>query len=325
LLPTTKAAARSFGHGEREKVKVLRGSIVSSVALASVAVVTGCTSSAGTTNGGVGAGLLDEMPTVSASHQGTTLELTAWAACGRWVDGCLEGVPPEDPPDLGRVNGGPILVEVPSDGLTLDASFVDLSQHRTYACDTSSLSSELEQHGERVWEISPVGPADTYRVDVHASDGEGADFSVSFTTTTTTDHPWPKPVADLRSSFANEIFVRQTQPTRASFFLYLSHLGTTPTESRARILLLAGDEEYEISLRRFDDCEPPHYVSFRPDPSPPYPSADLGPPPYALRIEVDLDGIRHVATTKWPPDKPTYQGALQAILEFTPPLPAHDE
>lgn len=48
----------------------------------------------------------------------------------------------------------------------------------------------------------------------------------------------------------------------------------------------------------------------------------IGDPPYDIRYEVMLDGVRHVATTGWPPyeDPPRY-GLEDTPLEFEPALP----
>lgn len=137
------------------------------------------TSESGAENGDRDASELP--PPVRVRHGDTTLELDAWATC--WDVSCIDGAPPVPPPDLGTLSG-PVTVTFPVDGMTLEATAFSALDPEAEADDCELFPAEVTQTDEQTWEVTPRGPAGTYRFDVsgHGPDG---DVTVTFQATTT--------------------------------------------------------------------------------------------------------------------------------------------
>lgn len=256
------------------------------------------------------------IPKVTVSHANRILNLDAWGYCWNGL-GCMDGFPPSDIPFLDILNG-PVTVEFPMSGWEFDAGFVDISEDPvdTYGCGDLYLPAEVEQVGEHSWRFLPRGPAGPYRVDLYGTDPEGGDVSVSFLATTTADYPWPP-------SSARAMVEDGGRNATIRFIVFAWGLPATPQRASADIVLTGADGEHRISIdsAHTDECDV-GAVDFRTSVRSAAMRNRLGDPPYDIRYEIVLDGVRHVATTGWPPySDGQYYGLDYTPLEFEPPLP----
>jgi hypothetical protein len=126
----------------------------------------------------------DEPPPVTIRHRGESLELTAWAYCFESV--CADDLPPAAPPHIGDPDM--VVVEFPLSDWSFRATFVPADKN----CERAQ-RVQLEASGLGLFELKPVGHADTYDVTLFGQ-GDG-DLVVTFRWTTTRDGP----PGDLRS------------------------------------------------------------------------------------------------------------------------------
>lgn len=257
---------------------------------------------------------LEKPPPVVVSYGGTTLTLDAWTTC--WTNYCADGAPPAKPDDLGRTDG-PITVEFPLTDWEFEASLLaaENANSEDY-CDLSFLPATVLETGANTWELTPAGPAGTYRFDLSGRGGEG-DVVVSFLATTTQDHGWPAPEAGADSYLWDE-----EKPATFAFEFSANYLKARTADATASVFLI-GDGEHEVNLKA-QGCQPRDAVRFAAELDADPIIDKIGGPPYDLRFELVLAGVRHVATAGWPPyDDAPKDYPEHAVLEFSPPLPGH--
>jgi hypothetical protein len=127
-------------------------------------------------------------PPVTVRFDGRSAELAAWTFC--YGNACADGVPPENPVDVGRPAEVYVAFPVP------DWTFTAVFQPAGDECGRQH-DVPLEPVGDGVFLLRPAGYADTYDVTLAGwGDGEG-DLYVTFRWTTPTDGPLPEPTARL--------------------------------------------------------------------------------------------------------------------------------
>jgi hypothetical protein len=226
----------------------------------------------------------------------------------------VNGVLPDPLPDLGTV-AGDITVTFARDGWNLEAS----SQGSDGAC-AEALPATVTPVDGRTWRVSLAGPPGRYAVHLFGKGPEG-DLSASFAVRTTTGGSLPAPVASLTT-----FFERDGEPEAYSFDLAVSYLATTPSRASARLTVTSAGgrvSSYTLTAAKRDGagggCVARGSVAL----SAPAPRGrvveEVGRPPYALRVELDLDGTRYAATATWPDD---VESSSSIPLRFAPPLPA---
>ena len=251
---------------------------------------------------------LELPPPVVVTSEEARLELTAYTTC--WASACMDGVPPDPLPDLGVVQK-PVTVTFPVADFTFKASM----RPRGDPC-AEMLPAELVPGGEGTWALHPAGAPGRYQVDI-SGNGAAGDVHVSFAMTTTVAGPLPRPTAIA------DIFWDASGTPRAGgeFDVDLNHLAETPASAALDLTITARDGQVsEFSFRRrAGRCAAPGSVSFVTDAPRPVVRA-VGPPPYALRFVLKLDGREYASTVTWPAgmDPETFS----IPLEFTPDLPS---
>lgn len=174
----------------------------------------------------------------------------------------------------------------------------------------------LEATGDGEFVLGPAGHADTYDVTLFGR-GDG-DLFVTFRWTTPTDGPLPQPKA--------RVAVLADHDGRVDSYgveLSLSNLASTPSKSAARITVTASDGDslaFKAKQSR-RECFPEGSVYWdRPDIKATR-LQELGEGPFTYKVELNLDGIRYVATATWPDDQ--IPGNHPSVsLDFAPELPA---
>lgn len=291
--------------------------------LAIIAFLTGCADATSVAIGGespgstrVGAGI-DEAPPVVVSHGQSNLSLDAWTTC--WTGGsssyCADGAPPDDPPDLGTITDE-VVVEFPVDGWM----FTAVLRHPSKTCGLS-LPIELDVAGERRWTLPETGPAGAYEVDVSGRGPEG-DVHVTFAMHTTRDGAMPPPTAWLSMfydhdgtpvlygppSLGVEMLAVDTPDASGSIAVEAADgqrtvVGLDPAPEQC---LSVGSARLSESGAAYDGTEQDAVSRF-------------GTPPYAITVELDLDGSTYAAEASHPTDLDDERSAIQ--LTFTPALP----
>lgn len=307
--------------------------IAAAIALSAI-VLAGCGDELRTTTGpgndppdrtrvesaGGGGEELAKPPPVVVTYGEKTLTLEAWVWC--WENGCVDGVPPEDLEELGPVDG-PISVESPISGWEFEATFINAeTMNPDKMCDWQTIPAIVEPAVDH-WTVTPQGPAGTYRVEL-SGHGKGGDATVSFLVTTTKDHPWPAVSAGADTYyFESEPDESGAEPATFAFNLSVQHVTANPKNATASVHLTGPNGEQEVGLSPIG-CQTEGTISFEAEPKAEPIIDKIGEPPYQLRFELELDGVRHVATAGWPPYDDAPKGYPEhATLEFDPPLPGH--
>ncbi|NHC47188.1 hypothetical protein [Motilibacter aurantiacus] len=239
-----------------------------------------------------------------------------------WHEGeqgvCSDGNPTEPYADLGVAD------EV---GIRFDRSGWTFSAYAVPAGDRCGRIRPTPVWAEgKGWRLLPAGPAGAYDVSLSGRGPQG-DVQAVFRLTTTLDRPEPAAEA-LVSSF----WQSSEGPTVAAIGIGFRHLRSTPDEASGRVSITSGDGTartlplVEPRPEQGDPC--PHIPGslwLRAD-VPGATSRDsvdarplFGEPPYRHRVEVVLDGARHVAETSWPDGLDAEGNYLD--LAFSPPLP----
>ncbi len=245
-------------------------------------------------------------PPVTVRSGDTAFALRAWTYC--YGNGCVDGMPPSDPPDVGETRR--IEIEFPLVGWTFDASFVPVGVE----CPRRH-TVPVEKTGEHTFVLEPAGLADTYDVTLFGK-GTG-DLFVTFRWTTLHDGPMPVPEARLAVLADHDGAVDSY-----GVELWLSGLRATPRSASAEITVTAANGRslsFEAVPARgcFGEgvvyWDGPDRAGLR--------AADLGPAPFTYDVVVTLDGVRYRARAAWPADE--INGNEPSVrLEFSPPLPA---
>jgi hypothetical protein len=253
-------------------------------------------------------------PPVVVRNGGTVLSLEPFTYCwtGDGSAACADGVAPTPLPDLGRATG-PVTVSFDRTGWEFTAALYDPSDE----CRIQ-IPARVAASGDRSWVLEPAGPADTYRVDLSGRGPEG-DVIVSFTVERTLSGPLPAPAAQADIFYPND-----GQPeTTGEMRLSIRHLATTPAHAMATLTITASDRTVStFRLETVDTrCVPRGQVGLvGAGPARGTVTQTVGPAPYLLAVELELDGGTYLASAQWPDDLD--EETTSVPLTFRPDLPA---
>jgi hypothetical protein len=250
----------------------------------------------------------DAPPPVTVQFFDESVALRAWTYC--YVNLCVDGSPPAAPADVGSPEQ--VLVEFPLEDWSFTATF----QPAGKPCGRYQ-EAPLDSAAEGHFLVRPVGYAGTYDVTLFGR-GPGGDLVTTFRWTTPADGPLPEPEARLAVLADHDDGVGSY-----GVELELVNLARTPEQASARITVrAAGGEEVTFEATRSrDDCTPEGTVYWDAPDAKGLEAANLGEGPFTYRVEVVLDGSRHVAEAEWPTDEiPGNEPSV--ALEFTPSLPS---
>jgi hypothetical protein len=247
-------------------------------------------------------------PSVIVLYFDESIELAPWTYCFGSV--CADGMPPENPPDVGSPEE--IIVEYPLPGWSFTASF------RPSDDDCGRVQEvPLEPAGGGTFVLRPAGYAGTYDVTLFGR-GNG-DLFATFRWTTITDGFRPKPEARLAVLADHDGKVDSY-----GIELQVTHLARTPRRASALVTVRA-DEGGEVTFkaeRPARDCWPPEGTLYWDGPDKKgLAAAALGERSFTYEVELMLDGVRYVATARWPADE-IAGNEPSVALNFTPNLPA---
>lgn len=251
---------------------------------------------------------LEPPPPVTVRSAGAAFTLEPWTYC--YGNGCADGIPPADPPDVGRTDE--VVVSFPLPGWSFSATFsptgVECPRHHEVP---------LVAADDGTFTVTPAGPAGTYDVTLFGR-GDG-DLFVTFRWTTTEDGPMPEPEARLAV-----IADHDGRPDSYGVELMLSNLAETPADASATVTVTAADGDaltFDATLA--EGCLAEGTVFWDGPDDEGLAAVGLGPPPFTYEVEVVLDGSRHTATATWPDDE-ILGNEPSVALTFSPPLPALD-
>ena len=172
-------------------------------------------------------GGLEAPPPVTLHFLDQSIDLHAWTYCYR--DGCVDGAPPPDPPNVGDPDE--VVVEFPLPESSFKVSFSPAGEK----CGrVQTVPLEVTDDGNFL--LRPVGFAGTY--DVTLFGGGNGDLFTTFRWTTPTDGPLPEPKARL-AVLANQ------DPGVGSYGVELevTNLAHKPRTSSATITVESSDGE----------------------------------------------------------------------------------
>jgi hypothetical protein len=238
-----------------------------------------------------------------------SVALRAWTYC--YGNLCADGSPPAAPADVGSPDE--VIVEFPLPDWSFTASF----QPAGKPCGRIQEAS-LEPVGDGRFVLRPVGHADTYDVTLFGR-GDG-DLFTTFRWTTPADGPLPTPEARLAVLAGHD-----GEVDSYGVELELTNLAHTPKQASARITVRAADgaEVTFDATRSSMGCFPEGTVYWDGPDAKGLEAAGLGEGPFTYRVDIVLDGIRHVAEAEWPADE--IRGNEPSVgLEFSPGLPSLD-
>jgi hypothetical protein len=252
----------------------------------------------------------DAPPPVTVHFFDESVALRAWTYC--YGNLCADGSPPEPPVDVGSPEQ--VLVEFPLPDWSFTSSFQPAGKPCGRIQD-APLDSAADGH----FLVRPVGYAGTYDVTLFGR-GPGGDLFTTFRWRTPFDGPLPEPTARLAVLADHDGGVDSY-----GVELELTNLARTPEEASARITVRSADgEEVTFDATRSPErCFPEGTVYWDGPDAKGLEAAGLGEGPFTYRVEVVLDGARHVAEAEWPADE--IRGNEPSVaLEFSPRLPALD-
>ena len=247
-------------------------------------------------------------PPVTVRFFDRSIDLDAFTYCFETT--CADGIPPENPPDVGSPDE--VRVEFPLPGWTFTALFTPAGAE----CGRMQ-EVPLEQTGDGGWVLRPAGKADTYDVTL-AGDGQG-DLFVAFRWTTPTDGPLPQPAARLAVIAGHDGRVDSY-----GVELELRNLASTPTSASATITVReanGGAITFDARQSKINGCRQEGTVYWDGPDGKGRAAAALGDGPFTYEVVVFLDGARYEATAQWPAD--VIAGNEPSVaLDFSPDLPA---
>ncbi|WP_298805377.1 hypothetical protein [uncultured Pseudokineococcus sp.] len=246
-------------------------------------------------------------PSVVVRGEGDAVALAPWTWC--WTSGCADGLPPQDPTDLGSAEE--LLVGFPADGWDFEAVLRPAGQ----PCGPAQ-TVPLERTAAGEHRVLPAGPAGTYDVDLLGRGPQG-DVVVTVRWTTEADGPLPSPVASLG-------VLSQDDGTVDSYGveLLLDDLAATPGRAEVDITVTSSEgRSTTLEPTRLEgECQEEGRVDFTGPAEQGQRAAALGTAPFTYDVALLLDGQRHTATATWPDDARDEDGPV--ALVFTPALPA---
>ena len=200
------------------------------------------------------------------------------------------------------------------EGWDFDATFIELGRD----CPRQH-TVQVERTGDQTFRVDPVGAAGRYRVNLFGRGPEG-DVIADFLWTTPADGPTDGPSASvaLISGDRDELISYGLE-------LGVEDLAFQPREAEAEVTVTAANGRsmtLDADLQDFGGCFAEGSLSFRGEDDQARQAARLGPPPFTYRVDLTLDGERHVGTAVWPRDE-LPDLAPNTTLSFDPPLPAY--
>lgn len=252
-------------------------------------------------------GDLEAPPPVTVRFFDRSIDLHAWTYC--YGNGCADGSPPANPPDVGDPDE--IVIEFPLSGWSFEASFTPTGEK----CGREQ-TVPLEAKGEGHFVLRPAGYADTYDVTLFGR-GDG-DLFTTFRWTTPSSGPLPSPEARLAVLADNDGAVDSY-----GVELELRNLATTPSQASATITVESrdGDAISFKAKRAGTRCLPEGTVYWDGPDNEGLAATDLANGPFTYKVELMLDGKRYVARAMWPDDE-IVGNEPSVRLDFTPSLPA---
>jgi hypothetical protein len=247
----------------------------------------------------------DAPPPVTVHFFDQSVALRAWTYC--YGNLCADGSPPAAPADVGSPDE--VMVEFPLPDWSFTASFQPAGKR----CGRIQEAS-LEPVSDGRFVLRPVGHADTYDVTLFGR-GDG-DLFTTFRWTTPADGPLPTPEARLAVLAGHD-----GEVDSYGVELELTNLARTPKQASAQITVQAADgtEVTFDATRSSMGCFPEGTVYWDGPDAAGLEAAGLGEGPFTYRVEVVLDGSRHVAEAEWPTDE--IRGNEPSVaLEFRPAL-----
>lgn len=249
---------------------------------------------------------LERPPPVTVRAGDRTVNLEAWTFC--FTNGCADGSPPLNPPDLGAA--ARIEVEFALPGWTFEAEFVPVGEQ----CPRRHTVA-VAQTDDHTFTLEPAGPADTYDVTLFGR-GDG-DLFVTFRWTTPSDGPMPIPHARLAVLADHDGAVDSY-----GVELELANLASTPEAAMAEVTVTsASGESMTFEADRAPGCVAEGVIYWDGPDRAGLEAAGLGPLPFTYEVLVTLDGLQHSATAVWPDDE-IEGNEPSVVLDFTPALPA---
>lgn len=256
---------------------------------------------------------VDYPPDVTVTGGGTELALRPWAFC--WVNGCVDGVPPEPLADVGSAEE--LIVTFPAANWAFEASV-----RRADDPCARAQTADLERLSETEHRLEPLGAAGDYDVELFGrGDGTG-DVVVSFRWTTPSDGPPPEPEAWLAVLAQDDEDI-----TSYGVEMSVTNLASSPDEVTADITVTAaGGEQLTFQPRPASlapqGCDVVEGQLWWDGPDAAgFDAAALGAPPFTYTIRLTLDGSTHIGTASWPDDEvPDHAPSVPVVFE--PPLPA---
>lgn len=229
-----------------------------------------------------GAGDLEAPPPVTIRFFDRSIELEAWSYC--YGNGCADGMPPENPPDVG--NPDEVIIEYPLEGWSFTASFTRAGQE----CGRE-FPTELEPLGDGRFLLRPAGYAATY--DVTLFGRGGGDLATTFRWTTPTDGVLPEPEARLAVLADHDGKVDSY-----GVELMLTHLARVPEDASATVTVRAtnGEDVTFEAKRARGGCWADGTVYWDGPDAEGKAAANLPGERFTYEVELRLGSERHVAT-----------------------------
>ncbi len=252
-------------------------------------------------------GELTSPPPVTLRYFEESAELQPWTYC--YLNGCADGAPPKNLVDVGSPDE--VFVEYPLSDWTFTATF----QPAGDKCGRY-IEAPLEASEDGSFVLRPAGYADDYEVTLFGR-GDG-DLFVSFLWTTPSDGPLPTPKARLAVLADHDGAVDSY-----GVELEVTNLARTPSDASATITVQAADGEslsFDATQAK-GRCWPEGTVYWDGPDDEGLAAANLGKGPFTYKVELVLDGERHVATATWP-DEEIVGNEPSVALDFRPELPA---
>lgn len=252
---------------------------------------------------------LDAPPPVTIEFSGESIELEPWTYC--YGNGCADGAPPENPPDVGRPDE--VIIDYPLPGWSFNASFTPAGRD----C-AREFPATLEQVDDGRFVLRPAGYRDTYDVTLFGR-GDG-DLFVTFRWTTPSQGPLPTPEARLAVLADHD-----GEVDSYGVELALTHLAESPKDASATITVRAvnGEEVTFQAKRARGGCQQEGTLYWDGPDDQGLAAAQLPGERFTYEVEVQLDGERYAATATWPDD--VIEGNEPSVhLDFEPDLPALD-